>query len=44
MMALYFSRGLLKPLQGTGLYGALESTMHKIGAVLQRKATTFSTR
>jgi predicted DNA-binding transcriptional regulator YafY len=34
MMALYFSRGLLKPLQGTGLYDALESAMHKIGAAL----------
>jgi predicted DNA-binding transcriptional regulator YafY len=34
MMALYFSRGLLKPLQGTGLYDALESAMHKIGSAL----------
>ena len=34
MMALYFSRGLLKPLQGTGLYDALESAMQKIGSAL----------
>ena len=33
-MPLYFSRGLLKPLQGTGLYDALESAMHKIGSTL----------
>ncbi|MCL2658960.1 MAG: WYL domain-containing protein [Acidobacteriaceae bacterium] len=34
MMALYFSRSLLKPLQGTGLNDALESVMRKIGAAL----------
>ena len=38
MMALYFSRGLLKPLQGTGLYDALESAMHKIGSALPAQA------
>ena len=38
MMALYFSRGLLKPLQGTGLYDALDSAMHKIGSALPAQA------
>jgi predicted DNA-binding transcriptional regulator YafY len=32
LMALYFSKGLLKPLQGTAVHDALESAMGKIGA------------
>lgn len=31
-MALYFSRGLLKPLQGSPMYESLETAMQKIGA------------
>ena len=31
-MALYFSRGLLKPLQGSPMYDSLETAMQKIGA------------
>ena len=33
-MALYFTKGLLRPLQGTPLYESLESAMQKIGAQL----------
>jgi predicted DNA-binding transcriptional regulator YafY len=32
LMALYFSKGLLRPLQGTAVHDALESAMGKIGA------------
>jgi predicted DNA-binding transcriptional regulator YafY len=34
LMALYFSRGLLRPLQGTPAYDALQSAMQKIGAAV----------
>lgn len=34
LMALYFSRGLLKPLQGTPLYEAIESALDKVGAAI----------
>lgn len=34
LMALYYSRGLLRPLQGTEIYDSLESAMQKIGAAL----------
>ena len=37
----YFSRGLLKPLQGTGWYDALESAMHEIGPLFRRKLVTL---
>jgi hypothetical protein len=33
-MALYFSKGLFKPLQGTPMYESLESAMQKIGSQL----------
>lgn len=34
LMALYYSRGLLRPLQGTEIYDSIETAMHKIGATL----------
>lgn len=34
LMALYYSRGLLRPLQGSGIYDSIESAMQKIGAAL----------
>lgn len=34
LMALYFSRGLLKPLQGTPFYGAIESALAKVGGAI----------
>jgi predicted DNA-binding transcriptional regulator YafY len=34
LMALYFSRGLLKPLQGTPLYEAIESALGKVGGAI----------
>ena len=34
LMALYFSHGLLRPLQGSDIYDSIESAMHKIGATL----------
>jgi len=34
LMALYYSRGLLRPLQGSDLYDSIESAMQKIGATL----------
>ncbi len=34
LMALYYSRGLLSPLQGTDIYDSIESAMQKIGATL----------
>jgi predicted DNA-binding transcriptional regulator YafY len=34
LLALYFSRGLLKPLQGTPLYDAIESALGKVGAAI----------
>ena len=40
-MALYFSKGLLRPLQGTPMYGSLESALHKIGAALPPQSFQF---
>ena len=34
LMALYYSRGLLRPLRGTEIYDSIESAMKKIGATL----------
>jgi proteasome accessory factor B len=34
LIALYFSRGLLRPLQGTPLYEAIESALGKVGAAI----------
>ena len=34
LMALYYSRGLLRPLQGSEIYDSLEGAMQKIGATL----------
>jgi proteasome accessory factor B len=34
LMALYFSRGLLKPLRGTPLFEAIESALDKVGAAI----------
>jgi len=34
LMALYYSRGLLRPLQGSDIYDSIESAMQKIGATL----------
>jgi predicted DNA-binding transcriptional regulator YafY len=39
LMALYFSKGLLRPLQGSAMHESLESAMQKIGASLP--APTF---
>jgi len=33
-VALYFTKGLLRPLQGSPVYESLESAMQKIGAQL----------
>jgi len=40
-MALYFSRGLLQPLQGTPVYDALQSALQKIGATLPPQSFQF---
>ncbi len=34
LMALYYSRGLLRPLQGSIIYDSIESAMQKVGATL----------
>lgn len=34
LLALYFSRGLLRPLHGTPLYEAIESALNKVGAAI----------
>lgn len=34
LMALYYSRALLRPLQGSDIYDSIESAMQKIGATL----------
>lgn len=34
LMALYYSRGLLRPLQGSEIHDSIESAMQKIGATL----------
>jgi hypothetical protein len=41
MMALYYSRGLLRPLQGSDIYESLESAMQKIGAILPAESHRF---
>ncbi|MGO9690998.1 MAG: helix-turn-helix transcriptional regulator [Syntrophobacteraceae bacterium] len=40
-MALYFSRGLFKPLQGTPIYESLETAMQKIGSQLPAQSFRF---
>jgi proteasome accessory factor B len=40
-MALYFSTGLFKPLQGTPIYESLESAMQKIGSQLPAQSFKF---
>jgi len=41
LMALYYSRGLLRPLQGSDIYDSLESAMQKIGATLPAESHRF---
>ncbi|MGO8735849.1 MAG: helix-turn-helix transcriptional regulator [Terriglobia bacterium] len=40
-MALYFSKGLFKPLQGTPVYESLESAIQKIGSQLPAQSFKF---
>lgn len=40
-MALYFSKGLFKPLQGTPIYASLESAIQKIGSQLPAQSFKF---
>jgi hypothetical protein len=40
-MALYFSKGLFRPLQGTPIYGSLESAIEKIGSQLPPQSFGF---
>ena len=40
-MALYFSKGLFKPLQGTPIYDSLESAIQKIGSQLPAQTFKF---
>jgi predicted DNA-binding transcriptional regulator YafY len=40
-MALYFSKGLLKPLAGTPIYESLNSALQKIGAALPPQSFQF---
>src|ERR1035437_5016099 len=40
-MALYFSKGLFKPLQGTPIYESLKSAMQKIGSQLPAQSFKF---
>jgi len=40
-MALYFSTGLFKPLQGTPIYESLESAIQKIGSQLPAQSFKF---
>ena len=40
-MALYFSKGLFKPLQGTPVYESLESAIQKIGSQLPPQGLRF---
>lgn len=40
-MALYFSKGLFKPLQGTPIYESLESALQKIGSTLPAQSFQF---
>ena len=41
LMALYFSRGLLRPLLGTPIHEAIETALSKIGAALPAQGHTF---
>src|ERR1035437_5547750 len=41
MMALYFSRGLLKPLEGSEVYEALETAISKIGSAIPAQGHNF---
>lgn len=41
MMALYFSKGLYKPLQGTPFYESLQSAFNKIGAAIPAQGLNF---
>jgi predicted DNA-binding transcriptional regulator YafY len=43
-MAIYFSKGPLKPLQGTPLYESLESAIQKIGSQLPAQSFKFLRR
>lgn len=40
-MALYFSKGLLKPLEGTPIYESLSSALQKVGAALPPQSFQF---
>ncbi len=40
-MALYFSKGLLKPLEGTPIYSSVDSALQKIGAALPAQSFQF---
>lgn len=40
-MALYFSKGLFKPLQGTPIYESLKSALQKIGSALPPQSFQF---
>jgi predicted DNA-binding transcriptional regulator YafY len=40
-MALYFSKGLFKPLQGTPIYESLETAIQKIGSQLPAQSFRF---
>lgn len=40
-LALYFSRGLLRPLQGTPMYESLESALQKIGSQIPPQGFRF---
>src|SRR6266568_2906213 len=41
MMALYFSRGLCKPLQGTPVFESLQSAFNKIGGAIPAQGLNF---
>jgi predicted DNA-binding transcriptional regulator YafY len=41
LMALYFSRGLLKPLEGSPIYEAIESAISKIGSAIPAQGHNF---
>jgi proteasome accessory factor B len=41
MLALYFSRGLCKPLQGTPVYESLQSAFNKIGGTIPAQGLKF---
>lgn len=41
LMALVFSRGLLKPLEGTGIKASLDSALNKVAAALPPEGTAY---